>query len=214
MRRIAATVVGLALAIFAGPLTAQDTVQVIVRDTVQLIVEVPTPAAIARPGTPEFRRGQWAGMFSVGYLAYGVGALRFSGPDKAWNYFGTVSLLSEDSGPDRTSVGLGLQIGRRTYGAPRGRVRSFRQFGGQVGFGRQTFDAGAGESSQTNYSIGAHALVGATVFVAQDLSIGAEWQAYGNYFVERDQPSAGDSETSDGWSFSVGYIALTGAFYF
>jgi hypothetical protein len=175
---------------------------------------MPAPAPVARPGTPVFRRGQWVGLFAMGNLAYGVGALRFSGPDKAWSYFGSVALTSEDYGPDLTSLGLGLQIGRRTYGNPRGRVRPFRQFGGQVGFGHRTTDYGFATSKATNYSIGAHGIIGATVFVAPELSIGAEWQAYGNYFLERAESGGSSGVSSDGWAFSAGTISMTGAFYF
>lgn len=206
MRRRAATVAGLALILLSHPLIAQDTPPIADQE----------PAARAQPraATPEFRRGQWGGEFMLDASAFGIGALRFSSPDDAWSYFGTFAVTHEDNGPETNGYGVGLQVGRRTYGAPRGRVRAFRQLGIGLSFGHSTTDAGGIESSQTGYSVGVHALLGGTVFVAQDLSIGAEWLATGNYFHQSTESDLGPDTSNSGWTFDVGEIRLTGAFYF
>jgi hypothetical protein len=214
MRRPAATVVGLALTLLAAPLAAQDTVQVIGRDTVQVVVQDPAPAAMAHPATPVFRRGQWAGLFRMGGTTYGAGAMKFSTPEKAWTYLGSVTYNFENAGVETRSIGGNVQIGRRTYSAPRGRVRSFRQLGGQAGLGHAWTSSSGPEQSSTTISLGAHGIIGATIFVASDLSIGAEWIATAGFTRQYvDSPFAPD-DPSDSWGIDAGLISVSGALYF
>jgi hypothetical protein len=214
MRRTTATIAGLALSLLAAPLSAQDSVQVIVRDTVQMTVQEPAPASPPRSATPEFRRGQWAGLFRMGTVAYGVGAMRFSSPDKAWTYLGSVSFFRENATSETNSLGLALQVGRRTYAAPRGRVRAFRQLGGQVGLERTMVQSAGSESSLTELSVGAHGMLGATIFVLRELSVGADWTVTGGYFRRYVDSPFGPDDPTDGWTITAGQIQVSGAFYF
>lgn len=163
---------------------------------------------------PEFRPGQWSGLFSLESGTYGVGAMRFSTPDRAWVYMGAVT-ADHDDNPSATSMNTSLTVGRRVFGAPRGRVRAYHEFGGGLSLGYGEQDIGPSTQHRVSYGVTAHALLGGALFVARDISIGAEWGINAGYFHSKytyDDPFP--DETRDYWSISAGDITLVGAFYF
>jgi hypothetical protein len=188
MRRIFALVALIALA-SAGTATAQS-----------------DPAATTVSAT-DFRPGQWAARFGLtGGGPYGLGALYFTSPRKAWFLDAQVEVLFEnyEAGGDSDYEEFSLSVGRRWYGVERSKVRSIVGTGIFGDYNRQ----GAENSDPSiSYGGGVYGELGGAVFFTPDLSLGATWRAnLGASYNDGSEISRVD--------FNAGFITVEGAFYF
>jgi hypothetical protein len=167
--------------------------------------------------TPTFHAGQWAARFQVANGFVGVGALHFSSPDRAWSLGGHLSGAYTNFGAsDQTenSQELGLNVGRRRYRTGAARVRPFAGGGIIANFSRGHQVSGANDATDVGFGGGMYGELGATVFFAPELSLGAAWSA--NFSVNRfnhyqNGAAAGHQTTA---TLTGGAITLEGAFYF
>ncbi|HEV8421397.1 MAG TPA: hypothetical protein VGR13_08595 [Actinomycetota bacterium] len=169
--------------------------------------------------TPAFHAGQWAAEVSLETWNYGIGALRFTSPNTAWTLNGVLSGIRSKNGPsfDAThlSLGIGLEAGKRFYRPGHGRIRPFRTIGGfaSLGLGR---DAAPSAPTYTtrDFGIGIFGDLGASVFVAPELSLSAKWRASVGASWERGYVDGNLSATARSFGLSAGGMTLFGTFYF
>jgi hypothetical protein len=190
----------LVLLVASAPLSAQS-------DT------TPSPAGdVAAPTStaPAFRAGQWGARFDLGSGGfYGIGALLFTSPSAAWTMTLGLSASYSESGDDYTSEArsVSLGVGRRWYGAGHSRVRPIGGVGLSANYSQSEYENPGGSSSNSNYGGSVYGELGAAIFFAPELSLGATWRAgVGGAHSE--------SSNSTSYGLSAGHIALEGAFYF
>ena len=161
-------------------------------------------------GPDPFRSGQWAAELSLENLGGGLGALRFTSPNTAWRLSGWLSSsVRIQDGDNVNAVNVRLMAGRRWYGATRGRIRTFSGFGLSAAEERQW----QGDSWTFNQlDLGIYGEVGGQIFIARDLSIGAQWPVTLNYSRIR-EPYYPDNPYTD-LRVRAGYVQLIGALYF
>lgn len=163
-------------------------------------------ATTAAPAT-DFRPGQWGARFGLGGGGlYGIGALYFTSPRKAWFLDADIGFTYQhpESGGDVDQESLALSLGRRWYGAEQHRVRSIVGTGVTGSYQRQ---GNEGSEPYVGYGGGVYGELGGAVFFTPDLSLGATWRATlsGNYYNTSEYTTI---------NFSAGSIVMEGAFYF
>jgi hypothetical protein len=158
---------------------------------------------------PTFHDGQWAGRFTMSGGFYGAGAMLFTSPSAAWTLdLGAGATHYDFSNSDNSvdQANVALSIGRRWYGAAHSRVRPLGGIGiaGDYSVNDQSNNSGARDKA---YHAGVYGELGAAIFVAPELSLGATWRA---------AVSGGhdDNYELSHVNFSVGYMSLEGAFFF
>lgn len=165
-----------------------------------------------------FRRGQWGALFSIESPFASAGVLRFTSPRAAWtivaagNVSGASTSLDSASGRGKSTVSgsnVFLNIGRRMYAIPRGRVVAFSGFGVVASYGRDESNVNANRTKRDSFGTGAFTELGAQVHVTPYLSIGASWSIRANWQYSR---SAG--VTGANWSLSTGLPGIQGGLYF
>ena len=182
-----------------------------------LLCLLPTLARAQTSATaPTFHAGQWAAEFSLGSFS-GIGALHFSTPTKAWTLSALVrGILVDASGSSNSSnyQDLALNVGRRWYRPASGRVRPFTSLGLNGHFDRTYQKGGVNDATNRTYGAGIFGQLGAAVFFAPELSLGATWGAqlgvdrlhyYTNGVLQSEYTQV---------TFNAGYLSLQGAFYF
>lgn len=174
-----------------------------------------TPSTTAT--TPTFHAGQWAARFAMANSVFGIGALHFSTPDKAWTLFGSVSgSYSRQNGTSNAAnnESISLAVGRRWYRPATARVRPFGGLGASGGFGRGHQVSGANSQTSRGFSGSLYGELGATIFFAPELSLGASWTAGigANYYANYLNGTKMGSNTAV--SASGGDMLIEGAFYF
>lgn len=178
-----------------------------------LLCLLPTLLRGQTSGTaPTFHAGQWAAEFYLGGFS-GIGALHFSTPSKAWMLSAQVSgQLTDWSGSSSSgdNQNVSLNVGRRWYRPGMGRVRPFTGLGVSGNFWRWHSRNGTTEQSSHAYGGGLFGQVGAAVFFAPELSLGASWGARLN--VMHQVGTLSNDVTN--FEFNAGYLSLQGAFYF
>ncbi len=207
MRLLLVALLALASLPAAPALHAQDT------------VVVGSAATTGRWNAPTFRAGQWAAQFGISGGFYGIGALRFSSSSTAWVL--SANLRAAHSSQDRAdltsdSYSTGVSAGRRWYRPGAGRVRPFSELGLSAGYNWSKTDNGVYDSRQQGYGVGGYGQLGAMVFLAPELSVGAGWIAsfgYNHDHYESNGPSSYSSDRT-GVSFDAGRLQLIGALYF
>ena len=182
------------------------------QDSIPAPAESPTtsPAPAADP----FRAGQWAAQFGVGGGFVGIGALHFTSPDDAHALRANLRFDDAGNGSDYKEWSAFVDAGRRHYGPLRGRVRSTREWGLFGGTAYRRVPTVSGAVTQKSYSAGLYGELGAQVFVARDLSIGAIWSGSVGYSHYSADYEGGPDERSDTIGFSVGAVYITGVLYF
>lgn len=166
---------------------------------------------------PAFHAGQWAARFSLSSGFTGIGALHFSTPNKAWTLFASLSADFSEYGGTTTTTNqelLSLGVGRRWYRPGSGRVRPFGGLGISATTGRNHGN-NAG-SSQTSVILGGafRGELGASIFFAPELSLGASWSAGVGLNHSRSYQNGSYVYHVTSASVSGGTIALEGVFYF
>lgn len=191
MRRHLATVLALASFIAITPLAAQD--------------------------TPTFHAGQWGAEFIWSGGVYGIGALKFTSESSAWALDASVGAQFQDiadTEDGQSSYGAGISLAKRHYRAATGRVRPFTEIGGRASFNRQQYASGADESVTRSLGAGLLAGIGAQIFFARDMSIGAKWSATFDALQERDYLNDTKVGENTRYYFYAGNVSITGALYF
>jgi hypothetical protein len=191
-----------------------------VRITLFALILTATSVASAQTdsgGAPAFHAGQWATRFQIANGFVGVGALHFSTPNKAWLLAGTVSgAYQNDGSPDESENGQAFSalLGRRWYRPGAARVRPFGGLGIGGSFSRIHQVGGVNTSTALAYGGNVYGEIGASVFFAPELSLGAAWS--GTLRVSRNTQYSNGSLYSKNTSFSLtaGAVTLEGAFYF
>ena len=180
---------------------------------------IPALASAQVEGTtsPTFHPGQWAAQFAVGGGFSGLGAMRFSTPTKAWTFMaivnGTFSHVTS-TGEEGTFQNLSLRVGRRSFRPGTGRIRPFAELGGSGSLGRNHLSGAGPATTNLVYGAGVYGKLGATIFFAPELSLGAGWTAGVNLFREDFHQSGSPTEHITSLDFAAGGISLEGAFYF
>jgi len=152
--------------------------------------------------------GQWAARFSLGSGFYGLGALLFTSPRAAWAMSADVhSDHYEDGDIVQEHQQASVSIGRRWFGAERSRVRPLGGAGLRVNYNRNFSDYSGTESESKSVLGGIYGELGAAIFFAPELSLGAIWGA--NFYKTLSEP-----DDSSGYGFSAGYLSVEGTFYF
>lgn len=182
-----------------------------------LLCFLPTLAHAQAGGTaPTFHAGQWAAEFYLGGFS-GIGALHFSTPSKAWTLSAQVSGHFTDWSGNNNSgdyQNLTMNVGRRWYRSGAGRVRPFTGLGVFGNFWRRHGQTGANDQSSRAYGGGLSGQLGAAVFFAPELSLGAAWGAnlsaihqsnYVNGTLQNDLTDVG---------LNAGFLSIQGTFYF
>ena len=173
-----------------------------------------------RGGTPEFHAGQWGALFASSEGFYGVGALRFSTPTKAWTLSGNFRVAHNSQDPGDYSSDLfstGVSIGRRWFRAGSGRVRPYSELGISGSYSWGTGGASGYSTKWQGYGGGFYGQVGAQVFFAPELSLGAAWNAsllYNHDHSENASGGSGYSNDRSSFSADAGRIQLIGTLYF
>lgn len=188
--------------------------------TTVLLPGVPLAAQDPTPSPYTFHSGQWGAQFSVGNGFYGVGALRFSTPNAAWAFGGNFYATHRTQGPGDYSsnfLSTGLSVGRRWHRPGADRIRPFSELGisGGYSWGEDNY-SGVVYRTQ-GYGGGAYGRIGAMVFFAPELSIGASWGAnlsYNHDHTENTGPGFAYSSDRSYLTFDAGRIQLVGALYF
>lgn len=169
------------------------------------------------PARPAFHAGQWAAEFTLSGGFSGIGAIHFSTPAKAWTLAAQVGGQFTDWSGNNNSgdyQNVTLNVGRRWYRQGAARVRPFTGLGLSGSFSRRHSQAGTNDQSSRSYGGGLFGQLGAAVFFAPELSLGATWSAnltvlhQGNYIngaFQNDLTNIG---------FNAGFLSLQGAFYF
>lgn len=175
------------------------------------------PTVHAQSTAPDFHAGQWGARFMLGYGFAGIGALHFSTPDKAWTLMGRVSGSYDDVSGSSTSANsetISLAVGRRWYRAAKARVRPFGGLGVSGGFGRNHQVNGLNTLTRKGYGASFFGELGATIFFAPELSLGASWSA--GIGMNRSTSNLNNTQTDQRTSVSAsgGDLTLEGAFYF
>ncbi|HVX88389.1 MAG TPA: outer membrane beta-barrel protein [Gemmatimonadales bacterium] len=207
MRRLLVPLLVLASLPAPQALHAQDT------------VVVGSAAPTGRWNAPAFRAGQWAAQFGISGGFYGIGALRFSSPSTAWVF--SANLRAAHNSQDRADLtsdfySTGVSAGRRWYRPGAGRVRPFSELGLSAGYTWSKTEDAVYDSRQQGYGVGGYGQIGAMVFLAPELSVGAAWIAsfgYNHEHYETNGPSSYSSDRS-GVSIDAGRLQLVGALYF
>ena len=170
---------------------------------------------------PTFHPGQWAAQFSVNNGFYGIGVLRHRSPSTAWALNGALHVThsTQDPGNYRGSFNnVFLSVGRRVYRPGAQRVRPFREFGvtGVYAWGSSGASGGYDLKTQS-YGGGVYGQVGALIFFAPELGLGAAFNVSANYNHQHQEYTGAplpNSNTSDYFSVDAGRVNLIGAFYF
>jgi len=164
------------------------------------------PVAATSPAA-DFRPGQWAARFAVGGGGlYGLGALYFTSPRKAWSFDAQIALNYQDyeAGGDADTEDLGLALGRRPHGVEQNKARSIVGTGIFGSYYRQGAES---SDPSVSYGGGVYGELGGAVFFTPDLSLGATWRA--NLGA-----SYNNSSEVTRLDFEAGFITVEGAFYF
>ena len=201
MRRILATVLAATAVTLPSALVAQD------------------PATAA--GTPRFRAGQWAATFGMSDNFYGIGALRFSTPSAAWSVGGSLRATHSSQDPGDYSsdyFSTGLSLGRRWFRPGAGRVRPYSELGVTGSYSWGGSDGGGYTSKWQGYGGGIYGQLGAQIFFAPELSLGASWSGTLTYNHSHNESTGGaypsySSSRSD-LQAEGGRIQLAGTLYF
>jgi hypothetical protein len=204
------------------------------RSVVALLLLLGTPACLAaqsdapiptaRTATPVFRAGQWAARFEFGgsYSGptyYGVGALRFTSARSAW----TLSAGSIGSQVESQASGLAYHqdlerlqgaIGRRWYRPGHSRVRPFGEVGVTGLFVRGHRKILSVTQTTRGYGGGIYGSLGAAVFLAPALSLGASWSAGVDVLHQVNYLDDALVGKQNSFALGAGTIHLDGAFYF
>lgn len=173
-----------------------------------------TPATAATTATsrqlPELRAGQWAARFGMSDNVFGIGAIYFTSPRKAWTLGANVSAnyyAHDGEDNDQNIEDIGLSAGRRWYGTATGRLRPIGGIGLFANYHRQQDQSTGGSTISQSYGGGVYGELGAQIFFAPELSLGATWQAnLGASYYDQVETTA--------YNFSAGGISIEGAFYF
>lgn len=205
MRRKLATALTLLVLLTTSALAGQDTVTV----------------APVTTGTPQFRAGQWAATFGVANSFYGIGALRFSTSTTAWALAGTFSASHNTQGPSDYNgnyVSTSLSAGRRWFRPGAGRVRPYTELGVSGGYSWGKTEYSGYRSIWQGYAASVYGQLGAQIFFAPELSLGASWNASLGYHHDHNENTGGGSPSSsndrDSFSADGGRIQLVGTLYF
>lgn len=166
---------------------------------------------------PTFHGGQWAAQFAVSGGFYGLGAIHFTSPSNATIFTGSLhlsyaELIGSNNHLDSESFGVG--VGRRWYRPGAGRVRPYSGLGVTTSYGRRHQSAGSVSYSDQSLGAGVTGQIGAAVFFAPELSLGASWggSLSGVHYWSNSPSTPSLSQTN--LDFSVGNVFLEGAFYF
>lgn len=186
----------------------------------------PTVRAQEPTDTLPFHAHQWAFLFTGGSSFAGLGALKFTAPNRAWilNVGGSALHTSSDVpiAPDTSETQtsnteiLSLRLGRRFY-QPRGHeVVSYQTVGIAGGANHACSHLSLGSAGNsfcaTGWSAGLFAELGAQYLLTPRLSIGGQFNAGVTYQYSR----SANSFPSRNWSVEVsfGQVGFGGAIYF
>ena len=191
------------------------------RSFVALLLACAIPALASAqtegPTSPAFHPGQWAAQFSVGAGFDGLGAMRFSTPTKAWTVMAIVNGTFSDAtgtGAEGNFQNLALRVGRRRFRPGTGRIRPFTELGVSGSLGRNHLSGVGPTTTNVVYGAGVYGKLGATIFFAPELSLGADWSANVNVTRADFHRSGSPTDHVTSLTASAGGIALEGAFYF
>jgi len=191
-----------------------------------VLATAPTLRAQEPADTLPFRAHQWAFLFTGGSSFAGLGALKFTAPNRAWilNVGGSVFHTSSDVpiAPDTNETQtsntetLSLRLGRRFY-QPRGHdVISYQTVGMMGGANhacsRLSLPTAGNSFCSTGWVAGLFGELGAQYLLTPRLSIGGQFNAGVTYQFSRST----NSFPSRNWSleFSFGQVGFGGAIYF
>jgi hypothetical protein len=203
MPRSFAAILVMAL-VLSAPLSAQsDTIPSMAADTAR-----PTPGGAAPASASNLRSGQWAARFTMSGGFYGIGALLFTSPHAAWAIRAEARATDDEQADVRyEQQSAMISVGRRWYGAERSRVRPLGGIGIQANYSRYANTYYGNEQASESYLAGIYGELGAAIFFAPELSLGATWGA--NIYKGLTDY---DDRTQSG--FSAGYMSIEGVFYF
>ncbi len=196
------------------------------RSTIAFLFQLLLPAAAAAqadsavtPATataPTFHAGQWAAEFSVSGGFYGLGVERFTSTTAATVLWASTHADYQSSGSaaNQKSARLSFTVGRRWY---RPAIRRVRPFTG-IGIGPDIFwrrqVGGPNRDVTTVYGLRAYGQLGATIFFAPELSLGAYTNASISASQERVSLNGTLFSKQNSYSLDAGNLYLVGAFYF
>ena len=191
-----------------------------------VLVSAPTLRAQEPADTLPFHAHQWAFLFIGGSSFAGLGALKFTAPNRAWiiNVGGSAIHARTDVplAPDTTetqtqnAATFSLRLGRRFY-QPRGHeVVSYQSLGITGGANRfcshDSFGGTTNSNCSTGWTAGVFGELGAQYLLTPRLSIGGQFNAAVSYQFTRST----NGLPNRNWELqlSFGQVGFGGAIYF
>jgi len=153
---------------------------------------------VAQEDSAAFHAGQWAVQFGGGLNLFSLGALKFTGPRRAWLLDVGVSAvivngkLTDTFGGGTTDAndhftGLNVRVGRRFYGGGRGKITPFHSLALEGGYQNREIKQATGRLVTSQSYGGVYWEVGAAYRIAPALSVGGTASISGGYLHRRQE---------------------------
>lgn len=174
------------------------------------------PAALSAQATERssFHARQWGADFVVGSGFVGVGAIRFTAPDRALvlDLTGDVATSASNGGGARgNSNSATLSVGMRPYRGLAPSVELYHTLGLEASYSHDY--AAAGPVTNNNWGAGVFGDLGAGWMVSPHLMLGASWRVDARYtHTSSTTPTVSTSGHQLGLSF--GGVRLIGQLFF
>ena len=175
---------------------------------------IPVTAVAQAAERSPFHARQWGADFNVGFGFAGVGAIRFTAPDRAvvLDLSGDVATsTSNGGGPRGNNNSATLSLGLRRYRGLAASVQMYHTLGIEADYAH-TYAAN-GPSTTNDWGAGVFGDLGAGWMVSPHLMLGAAWRVDATY-SHTTTKTPGASTSGHRLELSFGGLSLIGQLFF